>query len=224
MTTTYAPDTNRYAAIAAQVAAGPSEAERAATREAKARRHRHLFALVEQPDTPAPSVFSVSAQQRAVSATTRDDYEADYAEAWPTIHNGNDHAALQHRLAEAHGISEKKANEWALKWRNERGLVIPTYVVRERPRPPEVAFLRYLRAHATPNAPMTAASVAEHLGLAPSQAARFVSDLRVRMGEMADKDARDILVIVHRPHGYYFDEDRAARYPAVVAALEDTTP
>ena len=52
------------------VAAGPSEAERAATREAKARRRRHLFALVEQPDTPAPSVFSVSAQQRAVSATT----------------------------------------------------------------------------------------------------------------------------------------------------------
>lgn len=220
---TYTPATNRYAAIAAQVAAGPSEAERAATREAKAR-HRHLFALVEQPDTPAPSVFSVSAQQRAVSATTRDDYEADYAEAWPTIHNGNDHAALQHRLAEAHGISEKKANEWALKWRNERGLVIPTYVVRERLRPPEVAFLRYLRAHATPNAPMTAASVAEHLGLAPSQTARFVSDLRVRMGEMADKDARDILVIVRRPHGYYFDEDRAARYPAVVAALEDTTP
>lgn len=66
--------------------------------------------------------------------------------------------------------------------------------------------------------------MAEHLGLAPSQAARFVSDLRVRMGEMADKDARDILVIVHRPHGYYFDEDRAAHYPAVVAALEDTTP
>lgn len=220
---TYTPATNRYAAIVATVAAGPSEAERAATREAKAR-HRHLFALVEQPDTPAPSVFSVSAQQRAVSATTRDDYEADYAEAWPTIHNGNDHAALQHRLAEAHGISEKKANEWALKWRNERGLVIPTYVVRERLRPPEVAFLRYLRAHATPNAPMTAASVAEHLGLAPSQTARFVSDLRVRMGEMADKDARDILVIVRRPHGYYFDEDRAARYPVVVAALEDTTP
>ena len=222
---TYTPATNRYAAIVATVAAGPSEAERAATREAKARHRRHLFTFVEQPDTPAPSVFSISAQQRAVSATTRDDYEADYAEAWPTIHNGNDHAALQHRLAEAHGISEKKANEWALKWRNERGLVIPTYTACERLRPPEVAFLRYLCAHATPNAPMTAASVAEHLGLAPSQVARFVSDLRVRMGEMADdKDARDILVIVHRPHGYYFDEDRAARYPVVVAALEDTTP
>ena len=222
--TTFHPATNRYAAIAATVAAGPSEAEQRASREALLRRRRHMFTLVEQPDTPAPSVFSISAQQRAVSATTRDDYLADYADAWPTVHDSRDHAALQHRLAEAHGVSEKKANEWALKWRNERGLVIPTYTARERLRPPEVAFLRYLRAHATPNAPMTATSVAEHLGLAPAQAARFVSGLRIRMGEMADdKDARDILVIVHRPHGYYFDEDRAARYPVVVAALEDGT-
>jgi hypothetical protein len=100
MSTTYTPATNRYAAIAATVAAGPSEAEQRASREAMLRRRRNLFTLVEPSGPPAPSVFSVSAQQRAVSATTRDDYLADYADAWPTVHDSRDHARLQHRLAE----------------------------------------------------------------------------------------------------------------------------
>ena len=41
MTVTFTPATNRYAAIAATVAAGPSEAERAAMREAMLRRRHH---------------------------------------------------------------------------------------------------------------------------------------------------------------------------------------
>ncbi len=53
----------------------------------------------------------------------------------------------------------------------------------------------------------------------------IVYELRIRLRTMTgDPDAAKCIVTVKNPGGYYLDLEAAARYPVIVAALEDGTP
>lgn len=221
MLTSFHPSTNRYAAIAAQVAAGPSEAERAATREAKARRRRHMFTFVEQ-DRPASSIPTLP-RSREEDEARRAAFVAAYAREYQAVMNQTLHVILVKQLAAQHHISQRAAKRYTEAYRRGEKLTVPRADPCEW-RPIELAVLRLLLA--APGHYLTGDAIAASLDVPRRRLGHdLIYNTRMRLRYVTGEEAAGgVILTISNPPGYRLDMDALHRYPAIVAALEDATP